>query len=143
MSMIDAIKQFFGVSPRLSVLENSIFAAVQEGLRPMEAQQWSAQLALINRIHRSPDAKEVNVWCMRGGKAGFPREVCFKEEGVFKIAVVDVTAIAGQASLRARIWCAEGHVFSIEYKRSFKDFEAEAGTEWHVQCHIEHHPGEA
>ena len=143
MSLIDAVKQLFGAPPRLSTLEQAIFAAVGGSLRPKEAQLWSAQLALINRIHRSPDAKEVNVWCMRGGNPRFPPEVCYVETEVFKFAVVDVTAVATGVSLRARVWCAEGHVFSIEYKRSFKDFEANAGTDWQVRCHVEHHPGQA
>jgi hypothetical protein len=139
-SLINALKSLFGSSAHLSKLEKTIFDAVGQKLQEKEAQLWNGQLAAINKIHRSPDGKEINLWAMRGGQPDFPKELCFGHSEEFKIAVVDVTANAGTLMLRARVWCVEGHVFSIEYKNSFKEFEKSAQGDWQVHCHIENYP---
>lgn len=136
--LMGMLKSLFKPSAELSRLERAIFDAVREELAPREAQLWEKQLAAINRIHRNPEGKEVNLYVMRGGKSDFPREICFDKTEEFKIAVVDI--VAGEAKLRGRVWCVNGHVFSIEYKTSFKDFEKDASGEWKVHCHIETPP---
>jgi len=113
---------------------------VGQQLQEKEALLWNGQLAAINKIHRSPDGKEVNLWAMRGGKSDFPQALRFGNSEEFKIAVVDVTANAGALTLRGRVWCVGGHVFSIEYKNSFKEFEKSAQGDWQVHCHIENYP---
>jgi len=70
----------------------------------------------------------------------FPQALRFGNSEEFKIAVVDVTANAGALTLRGRVWCVGGHVFSIEYKNSFKEFEKSAQGDWQVHCHIENYP---
>jgi hypothetical protein len=140
MSLIDLVKRSFMPSARLTRLEQIIFDAVREKLKPSEAELWMKQLASINKIHRSPDGQEINLYAIRNGIANFPREFCFAKDDEFKIAVVDVAAKNCAKKLRARIWCVKGHVFSIEYKTSFKDFEAVAQGELQVHCHIENYP---
>lgn len=139
-SLINAFKSLFGLSAQLSRLEKTILDAVGQKLQEKEARLWALQLAAINKIHRSPDGKEVNLWVMRGGKPDFPKELCFGKSEEFKLAVVDVAASAGGLTLRGRVWCVGGHVFSIEYKNSFKDFEKSAQGDWQVHCHIENYP---
>ena len=139
-SLINAFKSLFGLSAQLSRLEKTILDAVGQKLQEKEAQLWMLQLAAINKIHRSPDGKEVNLWVMRGGKPDFPKELCFGKSEEFKLAVVDVTASAGALTLRGRVWCVGGHVFSIEYKNSFKEFEKSAQGDWRAHCHIENYP---
>lgn len=139
-SLINALKSLLGLSAQLSRLEKTIFDAAGQKLEKKEAQLWNGQLAAINKIHRSPDGKEVNVWAMRGGKPDFPKELCFGKSEEFKLAVVDVMASAGALTLRGRVWCVGGHVFSIEYKNSFKEFEKSAQGDWQVHCHIENYP---
>lgn len=136
--LIGMLKDLFKPSAELSRLERVIFDAVRGELAPREAQLWEQQLAAINRIHRHPEGKEINLYVMRGGKSDFPREICFDKTDEFKIAVVDIEA--GDAKLRGRVWCVNGHVFSIEFKTSFKDFEKNARGEWRVHCHIETPP---
>jgi hypothetical protein len=119
-----------------------MFNAVREKLNPPEAELWDKQLAVINKIHRSPDGREVNLYAMRSGKPDFPKELCFAKSEEFKIAVVDLedTSPDIKTKLRGRVWCVGGHVFSIEFKSSFKDFEKTAIGEWKVHCHIENYP---
>jgi hypothetical protein len=138
--LIGALKGLFAPSAELSRLERTIFDAVRDQLLPREAELWGKQLAAINRIHRSPDGKETNLYVMRGGKSDFPREICFDKTDEFKIAVVDLVTGDGVSKLRGRVWCVNGHVFSIEYKTSFKEFEKVAKGEWKVHCHIETPP---
>jgi hypothetical protein len=139
-SLMGFLKKLVDSSARLSPLEQTILGAVGQKLREREAQLWSKQLAIINRIHRSPDNKEINLYVMRRGKSDFPMELCFDTLEEFKIAVVDITANAGSIKLRGRVWCVSGHVFSIEYTNSFKDFEKSAQGNLQVHCHIENYP---
>lgn len=140
MSLIDSIRRLFGLPIELSALELAIFDSVAHELREGEATLWRAQVAAINRVHRSPDGKEANFWVIRGGRSDFPEELCFERSEVFKIAVVDVSAKTSKDSLRARVWCVDGHLFSIEYKRSFRGFEKSAGRDWRLHCHIVSYP---
>lgn len=138
--MINTLKSLFGLSVQLSELEETFFKAVGKKLHEKEARLWSGQLAAINKVHRSPDGKEVNVWAMHGGMSQFPKELCFGKSEEFKIAVVDITSSEGPLTLRGRVWCVGGHVFSIEYDNSLKEFEKSTQGEWQVNCHIENYP---
>jgi len=139
-SLISSLKGLFTPSAELSRIERAIFDAVREKLEPREAELWDKQLSAINKIHRSPDGREMNLYVMRNGTSDFPAELCFAKGGEFKIAVVDIVEKTGAAKLRGRVWCVKGHVFSIEYKTSFKEFESMAQGEWKVHCHIENYP---
>lgn len=112
----------------LSRLEAAIFDAVQLKLSPNNSELWAKQLQAVNKIHRSPDGREVN-FVMRNGKADFPRELCFTRSDEFKVGVVDLKAKLSESKLRARVWCVGGHVFSIEYKTPFTVFEQAAQGE--------------
>lgn len=136
-SFVSAIKGVVFGSESLSKLEASIFGAVYEQLPQRLSDLWIKQFSVINKIHRSPDGKEINLYVIAGGKSSFPMELCFTKRDEFKIAVVDLSANNGAVKLRARVWCVNGHVFSIEYKTSFKDFERQAQGDWQVSCHIE------
>lgn len=136
-SLVDTVKNFISGSKRLSRLEICVFDAVCEKLPQQLGDLWAKQIAVVNKIHRSPDEKEVNLYVIAGGKSSFPMELCFTKRDEFKIAVVDLSANNGAVKLRARVWCVNGHVFSIEYKTSFKDFERQAQGDWQVSCHIE------
>lgn len=140
ISVIDFIRRLLGLPIKLSALELAILGSVAQELRAGEASLWRAQVAAINRVHRSPDGKETNFWVIRGGRSDFPEELCFERSEVFKIAVVDVSAKTSKDSLRARVWCVHGHLFSIEYKRSFRGFEKSAGRDWRLHCHIVSYP---
>jgi hypothetical protein len=138
--LIDTLKNLFVPSARLSKLEKIIFEAVREKLQKAEADLLDKQLSAVNKIHRSPEGLEMNLYVMRNGNSDFPQELCFAKGGEFKIAVVDLVASTGATKLRGRVWCVKGHVFSIEYKTSFKKFESAAQGEWQVHCHIENYP---
>jgi hypothetical protein len=98
-ALINAFKTLFICSAELSPLENAIFDSVREKLQPTEAELWVNQLAAINKIHRSPDGKEVNLYVIRNGKSDFPKELYFGKAEEFKIAVVDVSANAGALTI--------------------------------------------
>lgn len=142
MSVIHVIKRLLGIRLKLSGLEMAILGSVARELRDRDARLWNAQVAALNKVHRSPDGKEVNFWAVGWRGVDFPKELCFDRSDVFKIAVVDVTANAGVLALRGRVWCVDGHLFSIEYKRSFRDFEKLAHGDWQVHCHIENYPSQ-
>lgn len=138
--MIELLKGLFRPHVAFSRLEVTIFSAVESQLSPGYRELWAKQLQAVNKIHRSPDRKEVNLFVMRNGKSEFPREICFKDGGEYKVAVVDLKSKRTELKLRARVWCVNGHVFSIEYKNPFTDFEQAAQGDWEVNCHIENHP---
>jgi hypothetical protein len=139
-TITNAIKHFFTRALPLSELEIAIFAAVRNKLPANDAQLWDKQLAAVNKVHRSPDGKEVNLYVMRNGKSAFPSELCFARKDEFKIAVVDLATNTGATTLRGRVWCVNGHVFSIEYKSSHKEFERNGKGEWQISAHIENYP---
>jgi len=134
------LQKLFRTRVTFSRLEMAIFEAVQSQLSHSNSELWEKQLQSVNKIHRSPDGKEVNLFSMHNGKADFPRDICYAHTGELKIAVVDLQAKISGAKLRARVWCVDGHVFSIEYKTPFTAFEQEAQGEWNVNCHIENQP---
>ncbi|NHZ91477.1 hypothetical protein F2P45_21065 [Massilia sp. CCM 8733] len=139
-SLIGLVKKLFWTQVAFSRLETAIFDAVQGQLSPKDAELWGRQLKAVHKIYRSPDGRHVNWWVMRNGKSAFPQELCFTRTDEFKVAVVDLTAKQAKAKLRARVWCVNGHVFSIEYKTPFRVFEQAAQGEWEVSCHIVSHP---
>lgn len=134
------MRRLFRTKVAFSRLETTIFNAVQLKLSPSNAELWTKQLNAINKIHRSPDGREVNLFVIRNGKADFPRELCYTRGGEFKVAVVDLKAKQSPSKLRARVWCVNGHVFSIEYKTPSTVFEQTAQGEWEVSCYIENQP---
>ena len=136
-TLIGKLKTLFLSSAALSPLERSICDAAASTLPANLAELWKKQLNAINRIHRSPDKREVNFFVIRKGQSNFPDELCFKNRSEFKIAVVDLKASGNKANLRARLWCVHGHFFSIEYKTSFREFEEAAHGGWQITCHIE------
>lgn len=138
-TLIDKIRNFFCPSAELSRIESIVFDAVKVNLRASDSELLDRQLKAINRVHRSPDSREVNLFVIRKGESAFPPELCFRNKSEFKIAVVDINATNG-ATLRARVWCVNGHVFSIEYKTSPSEFEETAAGEWRIECHIENCP---
>lgn len=142
LSVFNLIKSLFLAQAEFSRLEKIIFDSVREKLHDDEIELWDRQLAAVNRIHRSPDGLEINLYSMRNGKSDFPKDICFANKKEFKIAVVDIKDNDNKATLRGRIWCVNGHVFSIEYKTSFKEFEKIANGQWLTSSHIESSPSE-
>lgn len=140
MQLVSFLKRFFGLPRKPSSVESAILDSVRRELRESEARLWNAQIAAINKVHRSPDGKEVNFWAIRRGRVDWPKELCFDRPEEFKIAVVDVSANGGALKLRGRVWCVHGHLFSIEYKTSFRAFEESVQGDWNTHCHIESYP---
>ena len=140
LSIICSLKDFFRPSAAFTALERAILDAIGEKLQSPHAELWKAQVKVVNKVHRSPDGLEVNLYAMRNGKPDFPKEWCFTQTEEFKIGVVDISANDGRSKLRARVWCVNGHVFSIEYKTSSNAFEQAALGSWQVNCHIEKYP---
>ena len=133
-------RSLLGQAGARSKLEESIFNSVEQKLDKGFEVIFKNQLAAINKIHRSPDFLEVNLYVVRNGKSDFPKELCFDRDDEFKLAVVDLQAAAVDAKLQANIWCVNGHVFSIEYKSSCRDFERAAKDKWQVKCQIQSKP---
>lgn len=93
-TLIKVLKNLLNANAVLSRLEVEILGTIQRSLTPESAELWAKQISAINRIHRSPDGKEVNFFAMQNGKAKFPPDVCYKRTEEFKVAVVDITAKA-------------------------------------------------
>lgn len=142
LSLLNSIRRLFKFQAELTILERTILNAVQKKLRPQDAELWGKQVAAINKIYRSPDGKEMAMYVISRGRSEFPKVLCFSNLSEFKIAVVDLASKDGGAKLRGRVWCVNGHVFSIEYNKSCKDFERNAFSEWCISCHIEMQPFE-
>ncbi len=140
MELAMVLKRFLALPRKPSSLESAVLDSVRRELRENEARLWDAQVAAINKVHRSPDGKEVNFWAIRLGRVNWPKELCFDRPEEFKIAVVDVNANGSPHTLRCRVWCVHGHVFSIECKTSLRAFEELVPGDWNTHCHVESYP---
>ncbi|NHZ94227.1 hypothetical protein [Massilia sp. CCM 8734] len=139
-SLIGLLKELFRTKAVFSQVETAIFDAIRLQLSPNDTERWTKQLQAVNKIYRSPDGREVNLFVKRNGKVDWPRELCFAKNGEFKIAVVDLIPRQGAKKLRARVWCVGGHVFLIAYTMSPKMFENAAQGKWRTECKILNSP---
>lgn len=135
-SIMELFKGLLGAKATFSKLESAILGAVESKLAPDIRELWVKQLEAVNKIHRSPDGEEVNLFVIRNGKAAFPQELRFSSDGEVEVAVVTLRAVHSAAKLRARVWCVEGHVFMIVYDTPARIFEQAAQGEWEVHCDI-------
>lgn len=139
-SLTGLLQKLFCRKAAFSRVEAAIFEAIRSKLSPSDAELLAKQLEAVNKIYRAPGGREVNLYVMRNGKLGFPRELLFPKTGEFKIAVVDFMAKEGAKKLRARVWCVGGHIFLIAYKTSPEEFEKVTQGKWKAECKILNYP---
>ena len=136
MKLLNFFLDMLGRSDKFSLLECIVFNAIKGELPKDKLELFELQLNAINKVHRSPDGKEINLYFIKKGKSQFPSELCFSKKDEFKLAVIDLATVDTKLKLRARAWCAAGHIFSIEYQTSFKDFKFANKDQLIVKCHI-------
>ncbi|MBF0474982.1 MAG: hypothetical protein HQK59_03960 [Deltaproteobacteria bacterium] len=91
---------------------------------PDEAQKrLSNQINQINKIQRFSDGKEVNLYPIRYGRPAFDESLSFpdKRSGAL-LASVKLVHPAKTSKLKAEVWLASGHIFSIVFDKSPQKF---------------------
>jgi hypothetical protein len=116
-SVSERLASYFRAPVFFSKLESTNFDALVRELDSVRATTLKRQLAAVNRVHRSPDSEEVNLFVIRKGKSDFPPDLCFENRDEFNIGAVDIRAANG-VKLQADVWCVHGHIFSIEDQSS-------------------------
>lgn len=77
------------------------------------------QLERVNKIQRHADGKEVNLYCMQGGKAFLAETFRFPNGSPeLLLATVAVKSPEFTKPLRAEVWMSNGRVFSIIFNRA-------------------------
>ena len=121
------ISRFFskllGQADGLLPLEKAIVDAVAASLGNPAGQQLMQQLAVMNKVQRLADGKEVNLYQMRAGKAAFDPALLFK--GVPEEMLLATVKLAGQqAPLKVKVWVIKGRLFSLTFGKPPREFFA-------------------
>lgn len=105
--------------------EMRIIDAVKSRLDDEAASRLQGQIAVINKIQRLSDGKEVNLYQMRGGKALFDDNRRFPDAAdEALLASVNLTGPDERANLKAEVWLAKGRLFSLVFNKPPKQFFA-------------------
>lgn len=92
------------------------------------------QIALINKLHRSPDGREVDFWRMSRGRPKFYQELSISDVEVIRAAKIKVSK-ENETLLFVRIYFVRGLLFSLEYDRPILKIDLSHGIDYH--CHID------
>jgi hypothetical protein len=83
------------------------------------------QIEVVNKVQRICDGKEVNLYRMRYGKVAFDDSLRFPNAPAeLLLARVDLRLPNGKATLTAKVWMAEGRLFSMEFNMPPRQFFA-------------------
>lgn len=101
--------------PSFTPVERSIVDAVLYALPAGPREQVLAQVQAINRIQRFSQGKEVNLYCLRHGRAAFPDHLLFSLRDELELARVTFTAGDGSEERSASVRMVNGRLFSIVF----------------------------
>jgi hypothetical protein len=129
MSLISAI---FGVfrkgTSTFSEFENHVLQAVMHELAPQAAARMASRIRSVNLVQRLDGGREVNCYCMRGGRATINEsERLVDQDGEIELARVKIEGPAGTAN-KATLWLVGGQFFSIEFDEPTEHAQETAAT---------------
>ncbi|MBF0526405.1 MAG: hypothetical protein HQK56_15075 [Deltaproteobacteria bacterium] len=83
------------------------------------------QIDRINKIQRLSDGKEVNLYCIRHGRAAFDESLRFPDKkGELLLASAKLVHPGKRSKLKAEVWVANGRIFSIVFDKVPQKFFA-------------------
>lgn len=117
--MRNLVSRLFKGGSQLSSIEKAILNCVRGKLDGKLLTLWDSQVQAINKVQRLPEGVETNFYRMHKGRPSFPEEFAFpnKTEELL-LAKVQVGMPSMKEALNAKVWCASGFLFSIEYAGS-------------------------
>jgi hypothetical protein len=118
-----------GRGSRLTDLEKMILSCVREHLDTPLAALWDKQVAAINKTQRLPGGVEVDFYRMKDRRPSFNEQLSFPNKTTELLLAKVVVELQGMGTLRAKVWCVRGFLFSIEYDGSVSYFEEAAGMD--------------
>lgn len=122
--MLDLLKSVLGGGTDFYPFEALILGKVKSHLPAESSRRLQLQLAVINKIQRLSDGKEVNLYQMRHGKPAFDDSLRFPagtDEEL--LASVNLTG-PNRLQLKAEVWLAKGRIFSLVFNKPPKQFFA-------------------
>jgi hypothetical protein len=103
--------------------EKLIIHEVKRRLAQDGGERLQMQFDTINKVQRLSEGKEVNLYCMRRGKAMFDDDLRFPyaaDEAL--LATVSLSNSSGGPKLKAEVWLAKGRLFSLVFNKPPKQF---------------------
>ncbi|UPG90586.1 hypothetical protein L2Y96_02100 [Luteibacter aegosomaticola] len=100
-----------------TALERLILDAVVQATCDATQQRLRTQIAVINRVQRLAKGKEVDLYCMRRGRAQFPDALLFPLLGELDLADVHFVVDGGSQPNSARVSMVDGQLFSMVFSR--------------------------
>jgi len=103
--------------------EEMILEKVTSSMGGESGLRLTQQIAVINYVQRHREGREVNLYQMKNGKAGFDNDLRFPNATDEELlAHVILTSPPKKAELKADLWMAGGRIFSLEFDQEPKKF---------------------
>jgi len=102
----------------LRPIETQVLSAVAEQLPPNARKRFLSHVEAVNKVQRHTQDREVNLYHIEAGKARFDDALRFPVKlPVVRLATVWLQGSSDNSALRAEVWLATGHVFSVTFDR--------------------------
>jgi len=112
--------------PPLNSLEKKLLSAVASHLAPDAQSLFKKQIEQINFVQRHALNKEVNLYCMRNGKAFYDKCLRFPfDQEEVKLSSILISNTDNHTKYDVAIWLIKGFLFSIEFSYSPKGLIAD------------------
>lgn len=103
--------------------EEAILQSVVAQMDDVAGLRLKRQIDVMNKVQRIGDGREVNLYCMKNGKPAFDDSLRFPNAPAESmLASVVVRLPDNESKLTAKVWLAEGRLFSIEFTTPPKKF---------------------
>jgi hypothetical protein len=109
-------------SSRLNPIEAQIIEALASALNGKAGDLLRSQVALINKVQRLDQDREVDFYHIEKGKPMFPDIALFPNQSEeFELAKLKVTDVATGHQTKAIVSVVRGHLFCIEFSHTPRD----------------------
>lgn len=113
---MDLLRFFRRHNRILRPVEQQVLAAVGKKLNAAARERFEKQVGLVNKVQRFTAGREVNLYCMRGGKVWFDDTLRFPLcRPEVRLATVSVRVPGRVPAIRSDVWLANGRVFSMVF----------------------------
>lgn len=125
----------FGNRSRLNPIEARIIETTASALGGRAGDLLRSQVALINKVQRLDQDREVDFYHIEKGKPMFPEAVLFPNRAEeFELAKLHVTDMATGHQTKAVVSAVRGHLFCIEFSHPPRDLRGASD----LKIEIEH-----
>src|SRR6266853_483541 len=107
---------------RLNLIETQIIETIAAALPENASALLRRQIALINKVQRIDQDREVDFYRVEDGKLAFPNDVLFPNRAEeFELAIVHVTDVTTGHQTKASASLVKGRLFCIEFSHTPRD----------------------